>query len=111
MKQKICDECGEVHLEDNQNVKEEMSIITRPVTTQENKPIYRVYTNEPTNWGDEKVSIKIFDNEQEARVYYNELLKEIKEDQKSTEDELYVVLEELTKDIHIDFAYASDEEE
>lgn len=78
---------------------------------EEQKPIYRVYTNEPSNNPmDDKVCIKIFESEEEARVYYNELLKQTREDQKETEDDLYVVLEELTTDRQIDFAYAKDEE-
>lgn len=70
------------------------------------KKIYRVYTNEPTNWGDEKVMIKVFigkENLDKAKKYFKELVKLTKKDAEETDDTLYVLLEEITEDKQIKY--------
>ena len=62
------------------------------------KNIYRVYTNEPTNFIDEKVMIKVFTNKIKAVKYFNELIKIVNKDSKETDDTLYVIMEDINTD-------------
>lgn len=55
----------------------------------------RVYTNEPTNYGNEKVQIKLFNTQIEAEPYFKKLIKETKKEAKETDDSLYVIMEEI----------------
>lgn len=60
----------------------------------------RVYTNEPTSFGDRKVSIGTFkDSERpKADAYFGKLVKEIAQDSKETDDVLYVIMEDVGSD-------------
>lgn len=58
----------------------------------------RVYTNEPTNWGDQKVQIKTFKDRSKAEVYFRKLVKETASDAKETDDVLYVIMEDVGSD-------------
>ncbi len=73
------------------------------------KPLYKVYTTEPTNFGDEEVSIKIFKNLPKAKLYFKKLVKERKEDSKETDDTFYVGLYEIYTNQAIDNWQSGDE--
>jgi hypothetical protein len=67
--------------------------------------IYRVYTNEPTNYIDNKIMIKVFNDKIKAKKYYNELNKMVKELSKNTDDTLYVIMEDVNIDLIINSKY------